>query len=349
MEKRVQDYTSEILEVVKSNASPAVLCQRLQDYHENDIADILEKLSPAERCKLYRILDMDTISDIFEYTEEADVVKYLEEMNIRKAAAILSKMDTNVVSDVLQQFDRSNRKIFIELLDDEVRHDIEMINSFDEDEIGSRMTTNYMVIHENLMKEEKKICHYLDLPIQHASDRILKRMGRRTSKAQLVGIITKLRREIPDIVLRTSLITGFPGETEEDHQELMEFVDEMEFDRLGVFTYSPEEGTPAETMEGQVPEELKEERRDEIMELQQEISLEKGNNRIGQELLVMIEGKVSGESAYIGRTYGDAPKVDGYMFVQTGELLVTGDFAKVKVTGAMEYDLIGELADEYTE
>lgn len=200
-----------------------------------------------------------------------------------------------------------------------------------------------------VMKEEKKICHYLDLPIQHASDRILKRMGRRTSKAQLVGIITKLRREIPDIVLRTSLITGFPGETEEDHQELMEFVGEMEFDRLGVFTYSPEEGTPAETMEGQVPEELKEERRDEIMELQQEISLEKGNNRIGQELLVMIEGKVSGESAYIGRTYGDAPKVDGYMFVQTGELLVTGDFAKVKVTGAMEYDLIGELADEYTE
>ena len=200
-----------------------------------------------------------------------------------------------------------------------------------------------------VMKEEKKICHYLDLPIQHASDRILKRMGRRTSKAQLVGIITKLRREIPDIVLRTSLITGFPGETEEDHQELMEFVDEMEFDRLGVFTYSPEEGTPAETMEGQVPEELKEERCDEIMELQQEISLEKGNDRIGQELLVMIEGKVSGESAYIGRTYGDAPKVDGYMFVQTGELLVTGDFAKVKVTGAMEYDLIGELANEYTE
>ena len=199
------------------------------------------------------------------------------------------------------------------------------------------------------IRDEKKICHYLDIPIQHASDRILKRMGRRTSKAQLVGIITKLRREIPDIVLRTSLITGFPGETEEDHQELMEFVDEMEFDRLGVFTYSPEEGTPAETMEGQVPEELKEERRDEIMELQQEISLEKGNNRIGQELLVMIEGKVSGESAYIGRTYGDAPKVDGYMFVQTGELLVTGDFAKVKVTGAMEYDLIGELADEYTE
>lgn len=200
-----------------------------------------------------------------------------------------------------------------------------------------------------VMKEEKKICHYLDLPIQHASDRILRRMGRRTSKAQLVEIITKLRKEIPDIVLRTSLITGFPGETEEDHQELMEFVDEMEFDRLGVFTYSPEEGTPAETMEGQVPEKLKEERRDEIMELQQEISLEKGNDRIGQELLVMIEGKVSGESAYIGRTYGDAPKVDGYMFVQTGEVLATGDFAKVKVTGAMEYDLIGELADEYTE
>ena len=199
------------------------------------------------------------------------------------------------------------------------------------------------------MKEEKKICHYLDLPIQHASDKILRRMGRRTSKQQLIDIITKLRREIPDIVLRTSLITGFPGETEEDHQELMEFVDEMEFDRLGVFTYSPEEGTPAETMEGQVPEEVKEARRDEIMELQQEISLDKGNDRIGQEVLVMIEGKVSGESAYIGRTYGDAPKVDGYIFVQTGELLVTGDFAKVTVTGALEYDLIGELTDEYTK
>ena len=200
-----------------------------------------------------------------------------------------------------------------------------------------------------VMKEEKKICHYLDLHIQHASDRILKRMGRRTTRAQLTATIEKLRKEIPDIVLRTTLITGFPGETEEDHQELMEFVDEMEFDRLGAFTYSPEEGTPAETMEDQIPEEIKEERRDEIMELQQEISLEKGNDRIGQELLVMIEGKVSGESAYIARTYGDAPKVDGYIFVQTGELLMTGDFAKVRVTGALEYDLIGELADEYTE
>lgn len=200
-----------------------------------------------------------------------------------------------------------------------------------------------------VMKEEKKICHYLDLPIQHASDRILKRMGRRTSREQLVEIIQKLRREIPDIVLRTTLITGFPGETEEDHQKLMEFVDEMEFDRLGVFTYSAEEGTPAASMDGQIPEELKEERRDELMELQQEISLEKGNERIGQELLVMIEGKVSGESAYIARTYGDAPNVDGYLFVQTGELLMTGDFARVRVTGAMEYDLIGELADEYTE
>lgn len=200
-----------------------------------------------------------------------------------------------------------------------------------------------------VMKEEKKICHYLDLPIQHASDKILKRMGRRTTRAQLIEIIEKLRREIPDIVLRTTLITGFPGETEADHQELMDFVDQMEFDRLGAFTYSPEEGTPAEKMTDQVPEELKEERRDEIMELQQEISLEKGNDRIGQELMVMIEGKVSGESAYIARTYGDAPKVDGYLFVQTGELLMTGDFAKVKVTGALEYDLIGELADEYTE
>ena len=199
------------------------------------------------------------------------------------------------------------------------------------------------------MKEEKKICHYLDLPIQHASDRILKRMGRRTTQAELVAIVNKLRQEIPDIVLRTTLITGFPGETQEDHEELMGFVDEMEFDRLGVFTYSPEEDTPAAGMPDQIPEEVKEERRDEIMELQQEISYDKGTDRIGQELMVMIEGKVADESAYIGRTYGDAPKVDGYIFVQTGELLMTGDFAKVRVTGALEYDLIGELADEYTE
>ena len=199
------------------------------------------------------------------------------------------------------------------------------------------------------MKEEKKICHYLDLPIQHASDRVLKRMGRRTTKQELVDIIGRLRREIPDIFLRTTLISGFPGETQEDHEELMEFVDEIEFDRLGVFPYSAEEDTPAATMEDQIPEEVKEARRDEIMELQQEISLEKGESRVGQVLTVMIEGKVSGESAYIGRTYGDAPKVDGYIFVQTGELLMTGDFARVRVTGALEYDLIGELEDEYTE
>ena len=199
------------------------------------------------------------------------------------------------------------------------------------------------------IRDEKKICHYLDIPIQHASDRILKRMGRRTSKQELIDIVGKLRKEIPDIVLRTTLITGFPGETEEDHEELKEFVDEMEFDRLGVFTYSPEENTPAAEMADQVPEEVKEERRDELMELQQEISYDKGTDRIGQELLVMIEGKVADESAYIGRTYGDAPKVDGYIFVQTGELLMTGDFAKVRVTGALEYDLIGVLSDEYTE
>lgn len=200
-----------------------------------------------------------------------------------------------------------------------------------------------------VMKEEEKICNYLDLPIQHASDPVLKRMGRRTTKAELVEIIEKLRSEIPDIILRTTLITGFPGETEEDHQELMDFVDQMEFDRLGVFTYSQEEDTPAASMEGQIPEELKEERKDQLMELQQEISLEKGQQRVGQVVSVMIEGQISGESAYIGRTYGDAPKVDGYIFVQTGELLVTGDFVNVRITGALEYDLIGELEDEYTE
>ena len=200
-----------------------------------------------------------------------------------------------------------------------------------------------------VMNEEPKICQYLDLPIQHANDTILKRMGRRTSKQELIDIVQKLRKEIPDICLRTTLITGFPGETQEQHEEVMEFIDTLEFDRLGAFTYSPEEDTPAATFEDQIDEEVKEDRQADIMELQQEISLEKGESRVGQVLTVMIEGKVSGESAYIGRTYGDAPKVDGYIFVQTGELLMTGDFARVRVTGALEYDLIGELEDEYTE
>lgn len=194
------------------------------------------------------------------------------------------------------------------------------------------------------MKKQPKVCNYLDLPIQHASDAVLKRMGRRTTSLQLKEIVNTLRREIPDITLRTTLITGFPGETQEDHEELMEFVDEMEFDRLGVFTYSAEEGTPAAIMKDQVPEELKSDRQAEIMELQQEISLEKGADKVGRELLVMIEGKVADENAYVGRTYADAPNVDGYIFVNTAEELMSGDFAKVRVTGALEYDLIGELA-----
>lgn len=199
------------------------------------------------------------------------------------------------------------------------------------------------------IRDEKKICHYLDLPIQHASDKILKRMGRRTSKQQLIDMVSTLRREIPDIVLRTTLITGFPGETQEDHEELMEFVDQMEFDRLGVFTYSPEEDTPAATMEDQIPEEVKQDRQAELMELQQEISLERGESCVEKDYLVMIEGKVADENAYVGRTYADAPGIDGYMFINTGELLMSGDFVKAHVTGSLEYDLIGEIADEYTE
>ncbi|MFT4105911.1 MAG: 30S ribosomal protein S12 methylthiotransferase RimO [Lacrimispora sp.] len=199
------------------------------------------------------------------------------------------------------------------------------------------------------IKEEDKICSYLDLPIQHASDRILKLMGRRTTQAQLREIVEKLRREIPDIALRTTLISGFPGETQEDHDELMEFVDEMEFERLGVFAYSAEEDTPAAEFADQIPQEVKEERRDEIMELQQEISLALSEDMIGRTLEVMIEGKVADENAYVGRTYMDGPGVDGMIFVQTGVELMSGDFARVRVTGAMEYDLIGELEDEFTE
>lgn len=194
-----------------------------------------------------------------------------------------------------------------------------------------------------VIKSEPKICRYLDIPIQHASDPVLRRMGRRTTNKDLRDIIGKLRREIPDIALRTTLITGFPGESEADHEILMDFVDEMEFDRLGVFTYSPEEDTPAASMEGQIDEETKLSRRDELMELQQEISYEKSQRLVGRRLEVMIEGKAADEDVYVGRTYMDAPGVDGYIFINSGEELMSGDFAYVKVTKALEYDLIGEL------
>lgn len=200
-----------------------------------------------------------------------------------------------------------------------------------------------------VMKEEEKICHYLDLPVQHANDEILKRMGRRTNQNQLKAIVSKLRKEIPDIALRTTLISGFPGETDEQHEELMQFVDEMEFDRLGVFAYSPEEDTPAASMAEQVAEEVKQARREEIMELQQEICFDKAEEMIGRELQVLVEGKVADENAFVARTYRDAPGVDGYLFLNTDETLVSGDFVKVKVTGALEYDLIGEIANEFAK
>lgn len=193
------------------------------------------------------------------------------------------------------------------------------------------------------IKSEEKICHYLDIPIQHASDSILKRMGRRTNQQQLRDMIGTLREQIPDIALRTTLISGFPGETEEDHEILMEFVDEMEFERLGVFAYSQEEDTPAASFPDQVEQEVKEDRRDEIMELQQEIAFEKSEAMIGRTLEVMIEGKVADENAYVGRTYMDAPNVDGLIFINTDIDLMSGDFVRVKVTGALEYDLIGEM------
>ena len=199
------------------------------------------------------------------------------------------------------------------------------------------------------IKNEEKVCHYLDIPIQHASDARLKRMGRRTSNKEIRELVAKLRREIPDIALRTTFISGFPGETEEDHEILMEFVDDMEFDRLGVFAYSPEEDTPAYSFKDQVPDEVKEERRAEIMELQQDIAFEKSESMKGSVLEVMIEGKVADENAYVGRTYMDSPGVDGLIFVNTGLSLMSGDFVRVRVTGALEYDLIGEVEDEFTE
>ena len=196
------------------------------------------------------------------------------------------------------------------------------------------------------IKEEPKVCHYLDIPVQHASDRVLKRMGRRTDQQQLRSMIEKLREEIPDICLRTTLITGFPGETEEDHEELMQFINDMEFDRLGAFTYSQEEDTAAAIMPDQIAEEIKLERQQDIMELQQEIAFEKAESMIGKVLTVMVEGKVADEDVYVARTYRDAPNVDGYLFLNTTAALMTGDLVKVIVTDSNEYDLVGEIFHE---
>lgn len=193
---------------------------------------------------------------------------------------------------------------------------------------------------------EPKVCHYLDIPIQHASDRILKRMGRRTTREELTALIGRLRERIPDICLRTTLISGFPGESQEDFEELYRFVNEMEFDRLGVFPYSREEDTAAAGMPDQVPEEIREARRDELMELQQAVAFDRAEEMTGRVLEVMVEGKAADEDVYVTRTYRDAPGVDGYLFLNTTASLMTGDFVKALVTGSNEYDLTGEIYHE---
>lgn len=195
------------------------------------------------------------------------------------------------------------------------------------------------------IKNEPKVCHYLDMPIQHASDNILKRMGRRTSKQELTDIVAKLRREIPDIALRTTLITGFPGETDVDHEEVMQFIDECEFDRLGVFTYSREEDTVAAQMPDQIDEEIKEKYRDELMQLQQEISADRSAAMIGRIVRVMIEGFIPEDNTYVGRSYKDAPNVDGLVFIECDRELMSGDFIDVKITDSTEYDLIGTIVE----
>lgn len=197
-----------------------------------------------------------------------------------------------------------------------------------------------------VIKEEKKICNYLDIPVQSGSDRVLKRMGRRTDTAQISSMIRRLREEIPDICIRTTFITGFPGESKEDHEDTLAFVNEMEFDRLGVFTYSAEENTPAAEMPDQIPEETKQQRRDEIMELQQEIAFEAAEKMVGRCVDAMIEGRMPEEDVYVARTYKDAPSVDGYLFIHTDAQLLSGDFVKVRITGSNEYDLIGEIVTE---
>ena len=197
----------------------------------------------------------------------------------------------------------------------------------------------------DVIKELPKVCNYLDIPVQHGSDSVLKRMGRRTDSAQLTAIIEKLRCKIPDIILRTTIITGFPGETEEEFGELKEFVQKTRFDRLGVFIYSQEEDTPAAGMQGQVPEDIKETRRNEIMEIQQQVAFEKNKPLAGKEMDVIVDGYLPEDGVYICRTYMDAPDVDGYVFVKTDWQLMSGDFIKAKITGSDGYDLVGDVVN----
>lgn len=201
----------------------------------------------------------------------------------------------------------------------------------------------------DVMASEPKVLHYLDVPVQHASDSVLKRMGRRTSHAELKEKINMMRTRIPDICLRTTLISGFPGETEEDFEILKEFVREMRFDRLGVFAYSKEEGTPAAEMPEQIPEDVKESRRDELMLLQQEIAFEKAEERIGEVMEILVEGSIPEDDVFVGRSFLDAPEVDGFVFFESDSELVSGELVKVRITDCNEYDLIGEMLDEFTE
>lgn len=194
-----------------------------------------------------------------------------------------------------------------------------------------------------VMASEPKICNYIDMPIQHSSDAILKKMGRRTNHQSIVDKINLARAIVPDVVLRTSLISGFPGESEKDFEDLKDFVKEMKFDHLGVFTYSQEEGTPAASFDGQIDEEVKEQRRDEIMKIQEEISSEKLRSKIGKTFDVFIEGELVDDDVYVGRTYMDAPDVDSYFYVKYNGTLHTGDFVKVKVVSNSQYDLYGEM------
>jgi len=254
--------------------------------------------------------------------------------------------ELNIVAQETTMYgkDLYGRKVFHELLKDLCKLDgiqwIRILYCYPEE------ITDDLI---QVIKSEPKICKYLDIPIQHASDAILKRMGRRTNRQELLSIINKLRQEIPDIALRTTLITGFPGETTKDHEELISFIENVRFDRLGVFTYSQEEDTAAALMEDQIDETLKISRKDELMQAQQKIVFKLSEKMIGKEVEVLVEGKLPEDNVYIGRTYKDAPEIDGYIFIHYAKELNSGDIVRAKVAGANEYDLIGEMIDEFTK
>ncbi len=360
-----QRYQNELAELIPE------LDGMLGATNYDEIVDVLENIEDGEKYFSFNDINYKTKitgSRISDFTTRYGYLKISDGCNNRCAFCIipslrgdlksrskneLIKETENLVAqekrevvivaqDTLKYgLDLYHKRAFTELVDDLSKIDglkwIRLMYCYPED------VTDEVI---ELIKTNDKVVHYLDTPIQHVSDKILKSMRRRTNKKQIYSMIEKLRREVPDIIIRTSLIVGYPGETEEDFAELRDFVAEGHIDKVGVFTYSKEENTAADLLDNQVDEETKTRRRDELMKIAQELTFYKNRRKVGSTYEVLIEGFIVDEDVYVGRTFEDAPKVDSMVFVNSDEPLLVGSYVKVKITDFSDYDLIGEFTGE---